>query len=151
MKINPAIRDRWLAALRSGKYNQTVEALATEQGHCCLGVLCELAAEDNVVERLEGGNHYVFRGPRPDSDDECDRVVWSSDSVLPQAVLEWAEMDMDVERLPGAPLVDNINDPIVIWNGERKSLSTLNDDEGLDFNEIAAIIEKDTTPNEEVK
>lgn len=34
---------RWLAALRSGKYRQAREALKTYDSYCCLGVLCDLA------------------------------------------------------------------------------------------------------------
>jgi hypothetical protein len=32
----------WIAALRSGRYQQTREALRTEQGFCCLGVACDV-------------------------------------------------------------------------------------------------------------
>ena len=32
----------WAAALRSGKYKQTKGALRTDEGYCCIGVLCDL-------------------------------------------------------------------------------------------------------------
>lgn len=34
----------WIAALRSGEYKQTRNALKNDEGHCCLGVLCEVLA-----------------------------------------------------------------------------------------------------------
>ncbi len=33
---------KWVEALRSGKYLQTTSALQDKQGYCCLGVACEL-------------------------------------------------------------------------------------------------------------
>jgi hypothetical protein len=35
---------KWIEALRSGKYHQVKTSLKTEEGHCCLGVACEIAA-----------------------------------------------------------------------------------------------------------
>lgn len=34
--------ERWLTALRSGRYRQARCRLATGTGYCCLGVLCEI-------------------------------------------------------------------------------------------------------------
>ena len=50
-----SIKDRWLVALRSGKYKQgtaRLHTLATDS-YCCLGVLV-----DCVGEQLEGSNAY---------------------------------------------------------------------------------------------
>ena len=38
---------RWIDALLSGKYEQTKGYLHTEDGYCCLGVVCELYKEDH--------------------------------------------------------------------------------------------------------
>lgn len=35
-------RKRWVKALRSGKYTQERGYLRTENGFCCLGVLCDI-------------------------------------------------------------------------------------------------------------
>ena len=40
--MNKEIKTKWLAALRSGKYEQGFGALKTPSGHCCLGVLCDV-------------------------------------------------------------------------------------------------------------
>ena len=38
------IADKWIAALRSGKYKQTVGVLnSPNEGMCCLGILCEIS------------------------------------------------------------------------------------------------------------
>lgn len=39
----PGLKEDWLVALRSGKYKQISGQLKTTEGHCCLGVLCEVA------------------------------------------------------------------------------------------------------------
>lgn len=41
--MNPEIKAKWVAALRSGEYTQTSGSLKSEDGHCCLGVLCEIS------------------------------------------------------------------------------------------------------------
>jgi hypothetical protein len=44
--MNAVIKQRWLAALRSGEYKQGQHALRSDDGderrYCCLGVLCDL-------------------------------------------------------------------------------------------------------------
>lgn len=43
--MNPKIKVKWLAALRSGKYKQGRNALRpTDDRFCCLGVLCDVVA-----------------------------------------------------------------------------------------------------------
>jgi len=37
------IADKWVEALRSGKYKQTKNHLKDECGYCCLGVLCDIS------------------------------------------------------------------------------------------------------------
>lgn len=37
-----ANRKLWVEALRSGKYKQVRGGLGNKDGHCCLGVLCEV-------------------------------------------------------------------------------------------------------------
>ncbi len=91
--VNPEIKAKWVAALRSGDFTQGVGNLAfkpdPESGmrHCCLGVLCELAIEDGVVEassRNLAGNTKVRQYGKDDR--------WSV-TDLPAPVVEWAELD----------------------------------------------------------
>jgi len=48
MPMNPEIKAKWVAALRSGEYRQTDRGVLNdgEGGWCCLGVLCDLYAKD---------------------------------------------------------------------------------------------------------
>jgi hypothetical protein len=49
LEMDPGIRARWTAALRSGQYVQGYGQLRQGGGHCCLGVLCDLAAKSGVI------------------------------------------------------------------------------------------------------
>ncbi len=108
------VMEKWVAALRSGKFKQTTGALRDETGHCCLGVLCELAPSSQG-EFI--GN--TFYGPNRGT------VGKGNDGLLPDTVREWAGMD-DSEGVPKA--------------GDFDSLVDLNDN-GKTFPEIADIIE----------
>ncbi len=45
-KMDPAIKAKWVKALRSGEYEQTRQRLHDSTGYCCLGVLCDLHAKE---------------------------------------------------------------------------------------------------------
>jgi hypothetical protein len=77
-KMNPEIKARWVAALRSGEYTQGTAMLRSGTGcHCCLGVLTDLAVKAGVGEW----------GAEP----ECGAFYFGSDSaMLPEAVSKWA-------------------------------------------------------------
>ena len=49
--MDPVLKKKWVAALRSGKYEQGKEALRNGDKYCCLGVLCEIetGAKPNKV------------------------------------------------------------------------------------------------------
>lgn len=89
--MNPEIKERWVAALRSGNYRQGTEKLAHQMTrtmpmkHCCLGVLCELAIEDGIIEAQS--SRYGVSGQMRFYGNETDG--WKSTS-LPVAVMEWA-------------------------------------------------------------
>lgn len=86
------IRTKWVAALRSDEFKQGTNALRRVDGDierfCCLGVLCELAAREGVIEppRLKkgiGGTWYLYDG---------------TSIALPPKVKAWmGGLDMDSE------------------------------------------------------
>lgn len=43
MSMNPELKAKWVAALRSGEYRQVSGRLRKGDGFCCLGVLCTVA------------------------------------------------------------------------------------------------------------
>jgi hypothetical protein len=49
-KMNPVAKELWLAALRSGEYTQGRGQLRIDDTFCCLGVLCEVAIKQGVIE-----------------------------------------------------------------------------------------------------
>jgi hypothetical protein len=127
--MNPEIKALWLAALRSGEYEQGKGYLNRSGTFCCLGVLCDLAVkqgvEDLAVETksLYGGSAGSF-------------VTYNSDSGdLPEVVREWAGLDgvstQEVETWEGSAVKHPLN------------LVDLNDDKGYTFAEIADVIERD--------
>ena len=118
LEMDPQIRARWVAALRSGKYEQGREFLRTEDDRfCCLGVLCELAVADGVIPPAWGdGSEWVYA---------------DASAELPDRVMQWA----------GLPSID----PVI--PAEMASLAGLNDgDEAVErepwtFAQIADAIE----------
>lgn len=108
------IADKWVAALRSGKFKKTTDNLHTNYGYCCLGVLCELSP-------------FFW-----DEDDKFPwpRVMLGKTTTLPEEVMEWAGMKS------GCGL-------IILPDGKVQTpLTVANDDYRWDFNKIADHIEK---------
>jgi len=82
--VNQEIKAQWVAALRSGEYEQGQGALNSDGKFCCLGVLCELAVNAGVTTRAYNDNG---------------ETVWAScgpfleTQILPYAVQQWAALD----------------------------------------------------------
>lgn len=55
-KINPEVKAKWVAALRSGNYPQTKGRLRDANGFCCFGVLCDL--KDHTAWSASGNYEY---------------------------------------------------------------------------------------------
>jgi hypothetical protein len=109
------IKTEWLKRLRSGDITQTQGVLGrTDGSRCCLGVLCDIAVEEKVVEtRVEA---YT------------DTIIYDSFSeVTPLTVMTWAGM---------ASRAGNITT-------KGTSLGDINDS-GTSFSTIADIIEENS-------
>jgi hypothetical protein len=126
--MDPDIKDEWLDRLRSGDYEQTTGQLRNnDNGRCCLGVLCDIYAEQN-----------------DDGEWDDETFVTSSDAdkkILPSSVVNWAGL----KNYQGAEFsVDDTH--VEIGRGGKFTLSMLND--GLQgarhhtFDEIADLIEQ---------
>ena len=49
--MNKSLKDKWVAALRSGRYRQSKEYLyVPNHGYCCLGVLCDIVDDSKWVD-----------------------------------------------------------------------------------------------------
>ena len=92
------IADRWVRALRSGKYKQTAGCLEDLEGsNCCLGVLCNLAVASKVCKKERSYDVFIFN---------------DSGGTLPDSVREWAGMkSCDGKRKNRKSLI-NYNDDL---------------------------------------
>ena len=112
--MKPAIKKKWVAALRSGKYKQTEGALkewnptSHRAGYCCLGVLRELMPTHIKEVARKGG-----------------------DELLSSAQLKWAGLSHKSQDS-----LANLNDEMG-YDAEKNKQYHMND-----FKTIADYIEK---------
>ena len=64
--MTPELKSRWLAALRSGEYEQGRNTMNRQGRMCCLGVLCDVAGlkwrpEESDVLQCDAGSGYIER------------------------------------------------------------------------------------------
>lgn len=78
VKLYPEFKERWLAALRSGDYVQSVGYLhmvrGIRPGWCCLGVACDILADREGVGRDTWHDVESFNG---------------EDTMPPRAISSW--------------------------------------------------------------
>ena len=124
--MNPEIKAQWVAALRSGEYEQGKWALhyVDENGNaqfCCLGVLCDLAVKAGLDVEVfgpdQGSEGYVCYDDSPDG--------------LPNSVSDWSGLGGPWGRRPDKDRGD-----------DDYALYALND-AGVSFEEIADVIEEE--------
>ena len=119
------IKDKWLAALRSGDYEQTTDTLCRTSetsnevhpdhpGFCCLGVL---------EHCLTGGVETM-----PDNNDEFRTVP--SDKFLFNRHIKFVDEYGNLSTVP-----------ILVYKGAWRSAAELND-VGMSFKQIANLIDK---------
>ena len=111
----------WVDALKSGEYKQGTEYLCAGDRYCCLGVLCDLYAQnaaDNlrIVEKQKGDKGFTITYYNYDSE------------VLPEIVQEWAGMSTNTGKYMSDTLFES-------------SLASDND-QGATFEELADVIAK---------
>lgn len=111
-KMDPEVKARWVAALRSGDYEQGAHALRTNDNrYCCLGVLCDVV---DPAGWSSGGGH------------RC-----GINSYLPSSVAR----EVGLSTRPEVP------DPRGEFGGDRVGLDILNDS-SYSFAQIADLIEE---------
>lgn len=120
--MDQEIKRNWVEALRSGEYRQTEGYLRTDEGHCCLGVLCDLAEKRGVVQGGHDGNRYGYGR-------------WSESHTLPEEVMEWAGTRGDDNPMVTVYLGAE-------YGTRSMPLAELNDTFKWDFNQIADAIEE---------
>jgi hypothetical protein len=113
--MNKEWKEKWIKALRSGKYRQAREALNSSEGMCCLGVLGDLAVKAEKAEWIEEG-YEIDKFLVPIGD-----ISNGLNSYLP------ASMASDLFGLT---------------EKEQVTLADMNDGDGLSFKQIANYIEE---------
>jgi len=105
---------KWVAALRSGEYKQIQNRLGDPNGHCCLGVACEVAIENGVPlkKELQASGFYRYGNDR---------------ASLPAIVQTWLGLASDSG----------------VYNLEDRSLIVDNDSREYTFAQIADTIESE--------
>ena len=132
-KFTKEVKAKWLAALRSGQYKQSHDALCETDrngkftGFCCLGVLGDTLIADNpkaywadqiTTSFGPGGYDGGFRISR-------------QRGLIPTDIIELPELSSELDTHSDCTL---------------EQLAYLNDDEGKDFNFIADYIEQHLIP-----
>lgn len=115
--MNPEIKKRWTDALRSGKYEQGSSRLnLKDEQYCCLGVLCELAVEDNIVTKdfsneITGVIKYIENDARGES----------GTALPPSVVWQWADLESISVEIEGRyhRSLTEINDSMVGYNFDK--------------------------------
>lgn len=82
--MNKELKQKWVEALRSGKYKQGKEALRRcepEESFCCLGVLCDIVDPHNW-ELVDLGDIYTHKGKSGYPDREIARSVGLDDQFI---------------------------------------------------------------------
>ena len=125
--MKKSIANKWVKALRSGKYTQTKNNLCNDVGHCCLGVLCELYIKD-TKDNIKSKNG-TFGG---------------EDELLPPRVMTWAGMVLGANKDCGTFLIGDKQVCLASWN-DGMSRPFRNKDNTVvkgTFENIANVIEK---------
>ena len=85
--MDQKLLDKWIAALESGKYPQTMGVLKNDEGYCCLGVLCTVAGlkfEDELTPlslRQDVDKGYGYRLQDASKESYKDHVVLSRETM----------------------------------------------------------------------
>ena len=111
-------RQKWVTALRSGKYEQVEGMLHSKNGFCCLGVACDISGlgewETNSAPN-EDGNSFVYY------------TYLGENDILPNELVEWLGLTHNMGTL----------------NQNKNSDLTHANDRSMSFEEIAILIESD--------
>jgi len=130
-KMNAEVKQKWIDALRSGNYEQGSERLRSVTGYCCLGVLCDLYAQEHNVE-------WEFRGNEETNLQPMDYWYFDDQSeFLPKCVMNWAGLiNYNPQVRVDVPETENEDE----WF-YHEQIADLNDS-GYTFTELSKIIQE---------
>lgn len=129
-----AIRQAWVKALLSGDYKQDQSYLKTDDGYCCLGVLCNLEGVE-WSEETKGGERGYMHGRYREAEGISDEMQDKYQLNSPQAQLNDTIYWVDGEWVRELSAVDSE----IMSYSSYDSLAEANDD-GRSFTDIAELI-----------
>jgi hypothetical protein len=127
-KMDPRIKALWVHELRDGGHEQGAGVLRrlepdkANPEYCCLGILCEIAVREGVIEP-----------PVPGHEDHIETVFYyggEDTNLLPRVVMKWAGLYVDDPKVDAHSI-----------GRDEVYLAGLND-AGVPFTEIAQLIEE---------
>jgi hypothetical protein len=153
-RMNPEIKARWVAALRSGEYKQGKGNLRisdhrlSDDVFCCLGVLCDLAVKAELpgldvglIQALTGQMTVTVNGT---SQTMVSRKIYRYDEnsmTLPSKIVDWAGLH---SPNPSVSLTQQEGAKIYGYCMSTSDISLADcNDHGLDFEDIATVIERE--------
>ena len=104
-EVNKPVIRRWAERLEANQDPQGTGYLRHADGLCCLGVLCEIAVEDGVIEKKAPG--------------DMEYGVWEYGgytTALPESVAEWAFGDSTQQN----PALNNPEDEVAARAGRAR-------------------------------
>jgi hypothetical protein len=119
MKEN--IKDKWVAALKSGEYEQGKSFLKCDDKFCCLGVLTDLHIKENGREWEMSSSEGVYK-------------YEVNSMFLSGSVVEWAGLKSRTGNLPESLGKSD-------GGHNLDDLTVLNDEGEYTFEQIAEVIE----------
>ena len=134
---NIELRERWVEALRSGKYEQIQSNLRTNYGYCCLGVLCDVIIKETEPEQGweldEGRSAYhlfgIHYGGLPTTYQQMMGLITD-------------EGEIELNLIKNEATAMRLKDYVAGRSGQV-ILTVLNDSGGWSFEDIADLIENE--------
>jgi hypothetical protein len=90
-----SVARKWIKALESGEYSQGIHRLRSSDKWCCLGVLCNLHAQEHPEIAATQKLKWVYLG---------------ESTVLPKEVMVWSGMDSDIGSISYGENLAKMND-----------------------------------------
>lgn len=134
-KMIPEIKEKWVAALESGEYQQAQQGLKItnletgSESFCCLGVLCDIYSK-------ETGNKWGESLQMIRNEPVGKSYLLGENNYLPKEVRDWAGLT----EINPAVLEHSLD--FTYTNGEYERTVAYMNDQGKTFEEIAEKIKE---------
>lgn len=147
-RMDPVVARLWADALRSGKYDQGQGVLKSriDSRYCCLGVLCEIAVEHDIIEDFEGELGYMPEAVAEWLVPGGPAALWSERGVETGSPFSRGRNPLTVGDVDVADEGALERDVISydVWLCDNRA-TLLNDSQNMDFEGIAALVDAEAS------